>query len=625
MDTISHTSCPIPREVDFIVEGRLQEAPLVRQLARFVEPVRNNASCQDILDRFHSDHVLYALPIVDDSEAPVALVDRRRYIEFFSKPYTQELFGRRSIASLLGHGKYPSIAPIIVEDSCSIDDIAQIIVAADIEHMITGIVVCNERRYIGLANGQDLIDVMTRRKQAELYFLAHFDSLTGIPNRTLFRDRFEHACHNAERKGELVGLLFIDVDRFKQINDSLGHSAGDAVLREVAARITVTARRADTVARLSGDEFVILMQGMTNPADLDLVARRLVQAMREPIKMLGHQLVVTVSVGGAIYPRDDTDISALLAKADAAMYEVKVNGGDGHRNYSPRTTIYNPASVVIESELRQAIERDELVLYFQPQVDLTSRKLLGLEALVRWRHPVRGLISPAQFIPIAEESGLIVPLGEWVLRQTCLQLSRWRKAGMSPPLVAINISPRQFRKRNLPNVLKLLLAEYEIDSSMIQLELTESALMQDLTEVQETLREIKALGVSIAIDDFGTGFSSLSYLRRFPIDLLKIDQTFVHDIECTPINESICHAIVALANSLSLDVVAEGIEKASENEVLERMGCTKGQGYLFARPLSAEEIVAWFPGDAAKGCAHSDIGALPEQLTCGGKTEHLAA
>jgi len=598
----SNDSVQIPREFNFIADERLRDAPMVWHLARFVEPVRIDERCQVILDRFHRDDALYALPVIDANKKPVALVERRRFVEFFSKLYTTEVFGNRNITYLLGHKRYESIAPIVVEDSCSIEDVAQIVISADLEHMITGIVVCNQGSYLGIANGRDLLNIMSQRKQAELYYLAHYDSLTGIPNRTLFRDRFEHACRDADRKGSMVGLLFIDVDRFKQINDSLGHNAGDAVLREVAARISASARRADTVARISGDEFVVLMHGVTNPADMNPVALRIVNSMREPMELALQGLVTTVSIGSAIYPRDDADISALLGKADAAMYEVKMSGGDAYRSYSSRTTMYNPESKIIESELRQAIERDELVLHFQPQVDLASRKIIGVEALVRWLHPVRGLLPPAQFISIAEESRLIVPLGEWVLRQAFRQLKSWREQGMSPLLVAINISPQQFRKRNLPEFLKTLLAEYDIDPALVELELTESALMQQFSGVQEMLQEIKALGVSIAIDDFGTGFSSLSYLRRFPIDRLKIDRTFVHDIELTPVNESICRAIVALANSLSLDVIAEGIEKASENSVLEQMGCRKGQGYLFARPLAADDIAGWLPRAETK-CA----------------------
>ena len=566
----------------------------MRHLLRFLEPVRSDDPCQNILIRFLDDDALYALPVVDAAGKPLALVDRRQYIEFFSRPYSREIFGRRSVRELLAYREYESTDPIVVEDSCSVEDVAQIIIDAGMQHMVTGFLVCSSGDYLGVANGHDLLNVITQRKQAELHYLAHYDSLTGVPNRMLLGDRLEKACRDAERNGRLVALLFVDVDRFKHINDSLGHSAGDAVLRKVVDRLKFSARRADTVARLAGDEFVILMEDVTDAADVDMVARRLVQSMREPIDLLGHSLVITVSVGSAIYPRDDTHISNLLAKADAAMYDAKANGRNGYRRYSPETAMYNPASMSIENELRLAIERDELVLYFQPQVQLASQALLGVEALVRWRHPSRGLVPPGQFIPIAEESGLIVPLGEWVLRQALRQIKSWQESGLPPLRVSINISALQFHRRSFPEFLRARLAEYEVDPRLVELELTESALMHNADDVLRTLDEIKALGVSLAIDDFGTGFSSLSYLRRFPIDRLKIDQSFVRDISSTPVNESIARAIVALARSLSLDIIAEGIETQAEKAVLEFMGCLEGQGYLFARPLPSEDFVAWF-------------------------------
>ena len=582
------------RQFVFIADGRLQNVPTVRHLLRFLDPVGIDDPCHSIMVRFLGDAALYALPVVDASGKPVALVDRKHYVEFFSKPYSREIFSRRSVRELLAHKDYKSYDAIIVDENRSVEDVAQIIIEAGMQHMVSGFLVCSQGRYLGVANGHDLLNIITQRKQAELHYLAHYDSLTGVPNRMLLGDRLDQACRDADRKARAVGLLFIDVDRFKQINDSFGHSVGDAVLRAIVERLKASARRADTVARLAGDEFVILMEDLADPADVGVVARRLVQSMQQPIEMFGHSLVVTVSVGSALYPGDDTQISALLAKADAAMYEAKLRGRNGYHKYSSGTRMYNPASMVIENELRQAIERDELVLHFQPQVELASKALFGVEALVRWRHPARGLISPAQFIPIAEESGLIVPLGEWVLRQAFRQLKSWQERGLPRLRISVNISALQFQRRSFAALLKALLAEYEIEARLVELELTESALMQNVDEVLHTLKDIKSLGVSLAIDDFGTGFSSLSYLRKFPIDRLKIDQSFVRDIHSTPVNESIARAIVALAKSLSLDIIAEGIEKPSEKAVLELMGCPEGQGYLFAKPLSADDFIAWF-------------------------------
>ena len=582
------------RQFVFIHDGKLQEVPTVRHLLRLLNPARADAPCQSIMERFVSDDSLYALPVIDASARPLALVERKQYIEFFSRPYSREIFGHRSIVELLADSKYRSSESIIIDESCSVEVVAQMMIDAGMQHMVTGFLISSGGRYLGVGNGHDLLNIITQRKQAELYHLAHYDSLTAIPNRMLLGDRLDQACRDAGRTKKLVALLFIDIDRFKQINDSLGHGAGDVVLRKVVERLKASARHSDTVARLAGDEFVILMEDLSDPADVDMVAWRVVHSMEEPVELHGHSLIVTVSAGSAIFPRDDTNISALLAKADAAMYGAKAGGRNGYRKYTPDTALYNPASLLMENDLRQAIERDELELHFQPQVTLATGKIPGVEALIRWRHPVRGLIPPAQFIPVAEESGLIVALGEWVLRQAFRQIQSWQKLGIVPPLrISINISALQFHRREFPAFLKARIEEFGIDPLLVELELTESALMRHVDDVLLTLEEIKALGVSLAIDDFGTGFSSLSYLRRFPIDRLKIDQSFVRDIHCTPVNESIARAIVALANSLSLDVIAEGIEKPAEQAVLERIGCTEGQGYLFAKPLLPDDLAAW--------------------------------
>ena len=565
----------------------------MRHLLRFLEPVGSDAPCQQVLERFLADGAIYALPVVDAAARPVALVDRKRHIEFFSKPYSREIFGRRGMLALLAHEEYGHSEAIVVEDTCSVEDVAQIIIDAGMHHMVSGFVVTSQGRYLGVANGHDLLNIITQRKQAELHYLAHYDSLTGIPNRLLLGDRLDKACRDAKRRGSLVALLFIDVDHFKQINDSLGHSVGDAVLRKLVDRLKAAARRADTVARLGGDEFVILMENLGDPADVDLVARRLVDSMREPIEVFGHALVATVSVGSAIYPTDDSAISPLLSKADAAMYQAKTTGRDRFCRYSPDTALYNPARISMENDLRLAIAGDELRLHFQPQVDLASNDIRGVEVLVRWQHAKLGLVSPGTFIPLAEESGLIIPLGEWVLREAFRQMREWTNLGLAPLRVSINVSAVQFRRGGLPRFLAEQLAAHDVDPRYVELELTESVLMHNMAEALQTLQEIKALGVTLAIDDFGTGYSSLSYLRRFPIDRLKIDQSFVRDIERTPANESIARAIVALANSLSLEVIAEGIEQSAERGVLEHMRCTEGQGYLFAKPLAAEDFLAW--------------------------------
>jgi diguanylate cyclase (GGDEF)-like protein len=578
---------------EFIQDDRLLEAPTIGSIVSPIEPVPNHATCLKVLDYFTRNKSTNVLPVIDDDRKPESLIDRRTFFEFFSRTYTRELFGRRKVGNILHVKEYEGHDPIIVEESTSMEDAANIIVSSGMHHMLTGLLVTRNGKYLGVANGQDLLNIITKRKQAELFYLAHFDHLTGVPNRSLFVDRINQAILDAQRSGDLVALLFVDVDRFKSINDSLGHTCGDAFLRILVNRLRIAARKSDTVARMGGDEFVILMDNISDTGSANLVAQRILDSMQTPADVLGHSLVVTVSIGIAIYPRDGTDISTLLAKADAAMYEAKTAGRNGCCVYSDSNGLFDPSRLSLERDLREAIDNGELMLYYQPQVDLATRQILGVEALVRWPHPVRGMISPAEFIPVAEECGLIVRLGEWVLRQACHQLREWDASGFPPMRMCINVSAVQFHREGFMSVLKSALEDSGVNPSLIELELTESLLMLNVDTVLETLEEIRSLGVSLAIDDFGTGFSSLSYLRRFPINRLKIDQSFVRDIEHTPANESITKAIVALAESLSLDIVAEGIEKLSEQTVLEKLGCTEGQGYLFAKPLSAAEVTDW--------------------------------
>lgn len=590
-----HASISAPSVLPvFIQDDRLQEAPTVASLVHWLDPFSTEAPCEALIKRFLADPGIYALPVVNSEDQPLALVDRKRFVEFFAKPFSKELFGRQSILSFLGSSFFQGVEPLVLEESSSIEDAARIIIASGMEHMVTGFIVTCDGRYRGIANGHDLLNLITQRKQAELYYLAHYDHLTGVPNRVLLADRIAQACRESERKGSLVALLFIDVDRFKQVNDSLGHRVGDAVLRAIVNRLKGAARKVDTVARIGGDEFMLLMEDLSSAQSADLVASRIVQSMQEPMEIHGHSLIVTVSIGIALFPKDDADVSRLMAKADAAMYEAKSKGRNGFRIFDDGSASFNPERLSLENDLRLALERDELRLVFQPQVEISSQRVRGAEALLRWHHPVRGNISPLEFIPLAEETGLIVPLGRWVVRSAFAQMARWKAAGFPPIRMAINISAVQFHQEDFADELELAIHEYRIDPSFVELELTESVLMHNVEDVLANLNRIKRMGIMLAIDDFGTGFSSLNYLRRFPIDRLKIDQSFVRGIAETPANASITKAIIALADSLSLDVVAEGIEDASENEFLNGIGCGEGQGYFFARPLTPEQLETWF-------------------------------
>lgn len=571
----------------------------MRQLLRRVAPVRMSDNCATLLDRFLSDGELYALPIVEDDGRPAALIERTTFVEFFIRPYSSDVFGRRSVAELLANGHHPHRAPLIVEEDCAVEDAAQLIRSAGMQDMVAGFIVCRSGQYRGVANSRDLLNIITQRKQEQFYRLAHYDALTGIPNRALLVERLENACRSARDAGLQVGLLFIDVDRFKQINDSMGHSAGDEVLRLLVGRLTGCIRQIDTLARLAGDEFVIVMESLTDPAQVDALAQRILRAMRDPFEVAGHGLFVTVSIGSAIYPRDDDQLRSLMVKADAAMYESKAAGRNGFRSYTSDIMTFDPERIAIENEMRRALERDEFVLHFQPRVDLATGELRGAEALVRWCHPDRGIVSPMQFIPVAEESGLIVQIGERVLRKALAQQRAWRDEGLPLCRISVNISALQFRQANFSRLVAKLLEEHGVSGELLEFELTESILMRDVEAVIETLKEIKALGVRLAVDDFGTGFSCLSYLRRFPIDCLKIDQSFVRDIECTQVNQSIARAIVALGESLALGVVAEGVETYEEAVVLEGMRCAEAQGYLYSTPVDPQAFSNWLAGHAA--------------------------
>ena len=573
-------------------------APVVGRLHRYVPPVLHDTTCIDLLHRFLVDDSLYALPVVDAGRAPLALIDRHSFIEFFTRPYTREVHGKKTISRFLKSlaANFRVAAPVVVDQTTSIDDVAQIIIDAGMEHMVSGFIVTQNQQYLGIANGHDLLDEITQRKQAELYYLAHYDQLTEIPNRMLFTDRLTQACREALRNDSLVGLMFVDLDRFKQINDTLGHRFADMLLHAVAGRLTACTRDCDTVARLGGDEFAILLDALREPADADVFAARIVDAMKEPFRIVDHELIISCSIGIAIYPRDDRDVSILLSKADAAMYAAKSNGRNGYCGYTPGLSMYSAERMTLETDLRAAMANGELMLYYQPQVNLDSNQVVGAEALIRWQHPSRGILSPGQFISIAEESGLIIEIGHWVLNEACRQHKRWMDAGVRPLRIAVNISALQFRQSDFSRRLRQVLDDTGVDPALLELEMTEGIVMHDAGSVLNTLNELKSIGVKLAVDDFGTGFSSLSYLRRFPIDRLKIDQSFVRGISSLPVNESIVRAIAVLAQSLALETVAEGTETDSELAFVRACRCTEAQGYHFSRPLPADEFTAWMRG-----------------------------
>jgi diguanylate cyclase (GGDEF)-like protein/PAS domain S-box-containing protein len=437
------------------------------------------------------------------------------------------------------------------------------------------------------------IGLFIARKQAEerIRHLAHYDELTGLANRSMFSQCLSHAIAKAQRNSLALAVLFIDLDRFKNINDTLGHGAGDTVLKEVAERLHGCLRESDTIGRLSGDEFVVLLEEMPQSIHCTEVAQKILAAIARPFVLDTQEFHLTASIGISTYPADSEDLQGLLKNADVAMYRAKELGKNKFQFYSAQMNIHNLERLTLESGLRRALERKELVLHYQPKVDIHSGRISGMEALVRWQHPTRGLILPMQFIPLAEETGLIVPIGEWVLKTACAQNKSWQEQGMPPLCISVNLSARQFAHENLLQDVARVLSETGLDAAFLELEITESMVMHDPEHAVELLNEMKAMGIRISMDDFGTGYSSLSYLKRFPIDSLKIDRSFIKDLPLDGDDAAITRAIIAMAHGLKLKVTAEGVETKEQLGFLNTHKCDEMQGFYFSRPLPEHEFV----------------------------------
>jgi len=431
---------------------------------------------------------------------------------------------------------------------------------------------------------------VSRAMTLKMSYLAQHDSLTGLPNRVLLNDRLSEAIALSGRYRRQLALLFLDLDRFKHINDSLGHLVGDGLLQSVARRLFTCVRSSDTVSRLGGDEFVVLLWEVRHARDAAITADKILKALREPHQIMQHELHITGSIGIVTYPDDGTDAETLLKKADVAMYHAKDTGRDSYQFFKSEMNVRAMERQSLEDSLRHAIERCELSLHYQPKMDLATGTIIGVEALIRWLHPQRGLVPPAQFIEIAEDSGLIVPIGRWVLREACRQARVWQLAGLPPMCIAINISAVELRAPGFVAGVRAILREAELEPRYLELELTETALMEDSRSVADVLKQLKDIGVQLALDDFGTGFSSLSHLKRFPIDALKIDPSFVRDLTTDEDDASIVTAVIGMGKNLHMRVVAEGVETSEQLAMLREFGCPQGQGYYFSRPVPALEF-----------------------------------
>ena len=431
-----------------------------------------------------------------------------------------------------------------------------------------------------------------RLLSAEISRLARKDALTGLPNRTLLHDRLSGAIRSAHRHGHELAVLFLDVDRFKDVNDSLGHAVGDRLLESVATRLTACVSDTDTVSRQGGDEFVILLSEVRDRADVRGAAAKIIAAVTSPHRVGTRQLHVTASIGIAIYPGDGGDSETLIKNADIAMYYAKDHGRDNFQFFTEDMNARIVERHALEGSLRRALDRREFVLYYQPQIDLETGVMTGAEALLRWRRPDRGLMPPGMFVPVAEDSGLIVPIGQWVLGEACRQAREWQDAGLEPVPVAVNICAIEFRSNGFLDGVRRILADTGLDPRLLELELTESVLMESVGASAGVLRELKAMGLRLAVDDFGTGYSSLSYLPQFPIDALKVDQSFVREISSEGEGSPIITAVISMGRSLNHRVIAEGVETQAQLAFLQAQHCEEGQGFHFSRPLDADRFAA---------------------------------
>ncbi|HZV65542.1 MAG TPA: EAL domain-containing protein, partial [Telluria sp.] len=434
-----------------------------------------------------------------------------------------------------------------------------------------------------------------KESQDKLDHMAHHDPLTALPNRLLFHDRLQHALQRAGRDGEQLAILFIDLDRFKNVNDTLGHHIGDELLKQVAIALTGRLRDGDTLARLGGDEFIVLLENVDGAFGAGHVAEKLMAMFEQPFIVADYELFVTGSVGISLFPNDATDLNMLIRNADVAMYQAKARGRNGYQFYAPSMTGEGVERLRLEAMLRRSIDKNEIFLNYQPQVEIDTGRLIGVEALVRWDNPELGLVPPVRFIPLAEDTGFINQLGKWVLYEACRQMMRWQEAGLTVPKIAVNLSVKQFERGSMVNLVADILKETGLAPQRLQLEVTESVIM-NTGDALVFINDLHSIGVGLAIDDFGTGYSSLAYLKQLPVQTLKIDRSFIKDISTDINDEAIAVAIIQLGKSLNLSVIAEGVETDEQAAFLLRHGCNKAQGFLYSVPVPADDLLArWKP------------------------------
>lgn len=549
-----------------------------------IEPIGPETSTTVAYEAFSAEPGLSALAIVDDEQRPIGLINRFEFLEALSRPLGRDLLMHRPVSSVMDP------RPLIVDEHVSAEEISEALVNGGTRYILDGFIVTSRGRYLGVGTGYTLMRLLTERKQAELFRLAHHDPLTGLPNRQLFADRLTQALAGAERHGHHVAVLYLDVDRFKNVNDALGHAAGDALLQAIAARLAPAVRAEDTFARLSGDEFAFILTSTRGPEDGEVVARKLLALLDRPYTIDGQDVNVSGSIGLAVYPFDGTTADAIRRAADAAVYQAKEFRNTWQRYAAERKP--HSKTPLAYGAVRRAIDDGRLEVMYQPQIDRASRVIRGLEALVRWRHADGTPLPTPELIRLAEDAGLIGAITDHMLRTALRQLAAWQRDGLGHHLrLAINVSGLEVRAGQsalAPMIVRYLDAN-ALPPTVLELEITESAVMRSGDGTTAVLAGLKDLGVRLAVDDFGVGYSSLSRLLRTPVDAVKIDQSFVQGI-CERDGRALVRAIVTMAHALRLDVTAEGVETDEQLTYLDQVGCDTLQGFLLGRPLPAAAI-----------------------------------
>jgi diguanylate cyclase (GGDEF)-like protein/PAS domain S-box-containing protein len=599
------------RVLEMIVGGSAL-AEVLGILARNIEEQSGCMICSILFRDVHKpEGIRVAGPSLPDSYARTLAQDDAAIVPLENILGEHGQYGESpAVVKILGHPHWQDYQDLVQGSGLQAHWVAPVL--SNSGRLLGAVITHYRAPFVPGPNDMELIDIATnltgiaierRESEARLHYLAYYDLLTGLPNRALFRDRLTQALARAERNKRLVGLMFLDLDRFKEINDTLGHDMGDHLLKTVAERLRSCMREEDTVARLGGDEFTVIVEGIEGPEGAALVAQKIIDVLAPPIKLAQHETFVSSSIGITVSPMDSTDLDQLLQNADTAMYRAKERGRNNYQFYRPEMNVTTLHHLQMETDLRYALERGEFLVYYQPKVELKTGAITGVEALLRWNHPGRGLVSPLEFIPMLEETGLITPVGEWLLSAACRQSRAWQEQGLAPLRMAVNLSPRQFQHDDLAGTVARVLQETGLEPGLLEFEVTESMLMHDPDNTAEILRQIKAMGVvRINIDDFGTGYSSFSYLKRFPISAVKLAQSFVQGLPDDEEDVAIVVAVIAMAHSLKLRVIAEGVERPGQLDFLREHGCDEIQGFICSPALPPAEFLELLERSQSDGC-----------------------